>query len=406
MLVVRDVIKGVCSIVFVVLSTVTVAYAQLADVNMSKKIVVTSEEIRFDSLISLICKQTGAKFSLNTRKFPPSKVIHVKKGVQPAGQLLEYIREHTGIYYRVLGSHIIFVDDPPVKPIATGKSPVTPVSVVTVKKPVVTAVIKKPVAYQREDVDAASVPVANVIVPDTAVAWGAVPDMNVVAIPQMDVVLRPMPSLDAAIVKKKNIALMVKPILPVESLKRVQRETPVDGLHPFVKAGITGDESFYVNPAIHAGLPFVYLMASWSTNFTFSSWRYGIGSSIKIADDWRLHLQVSTGQLVVDYDSIGYLSKSVKAHLHKVAFVTEKRLSDHFRLQLGVAVNSLQTKYFSNGVLTPLRKDENTALQGIQYFKPVYTIRNNFSPSSTQSNKLWIGMHVGILYNLNFFRSQ
>ncbi|WP_111593247.1 hypothetical protein [Chitinophaga dinghuensis] len=104
-------VAGIIWIIFLVLFQH--AAAQHAAVNLQKKIVVPVGNIRFDSLFQQITRQTGVRFSLNTRKFPPSRTLHIQTGVLSLGNLLGAIREKTGIYYSVLGGHVIFIDNPP-----------------------------------------------------------------------------------------------------------------------------------------------------------------------------------------------------------------------------------------------------------------------------------------------------
>lgn len=109
-----DAIKYIATL-FIPIVTATLCSAQQSRINGQQKIVLPATQIRFDSLLSIVSRQAGVKFSLNTSKFPPSRVIHLPKGPMLVAQLLSAIRDDTGIYYTVLGGHIIFVDNPPRK---------------------------------------------------------------------------------------------------------------------------------------------------------------------------------------------------------------------------------------------------------------------------------------------------
>src|SRR5690348_8843553 len=82
-------------------------------INLRKTILVPANAIQLDSLLNLIKKQAGAKFSINTRKFPAGKYIRIKAHKQTIGSLLQEIKSNTGVYYAILGDHIILLDNPP-----------------------------------------------------------------------------------------------------------------------------------------------------------------------------------------------------------------------------------------------------------------------------------------------------
>jgi hypothetical protein len=84
-------------------------------VNMKTRVKITGKFIRFDSLVEKISKQTAVKFSFNTNKVAPGKIIELKPGEQTLEEILLQIKTRTGIYYRIVGSHIILLDKQPAK---------------------------------------------------------------------------------------------------------------------------------------------------------------------------------------------------------------------------------------------------------------------------------------------------
>ncbi|MBV8253383.1 MAG: hypothetical protein JO154_12310 [Chitinophaga sp.] len=126
--------KAVAGSLFIILLAVCQdTFAQHGAVNLQRSITMPVGDIRFDSLVHLITRQTGVRFSLNTHKFPPSRIVHIQKGSQSLGDLLGTIREKTGIYYTVLGAHIIFVDNPPRKVAVANGVPPSPTSAFSTK---------------------------------------------------------------------------------------------------------------------------------------------------------------------------------------------------------------------------------------------------------------------------------
>src|SRR5579859_5323833 len=65
---------------------------QLAIPSLHKNVNLPAENLRIDFLLHLATKQTGIKFSLNTKKFKPSRIIHVRKGIQSVDEILSEIK--------------------------------------------------------------------------------------------------------------------------------------------------------------------------------------------------------------------------------------------------------------------------------------------------------------------------
>ena len=93
-------------------------------INLQKKISITANTIQLDSLLRVITRQSGAKFSINTRKFPASKSIAIKDHSPTIAKLLLIIKQTTGVYFATLGDHIILLDNPP----AAKKAPTSTVN--------------------------------------------------------------------------------------------------------------------------------------------------------------------------------------------------------------------------------------------------------------------------------------
>ena len=84
-----------------------------AHINLKKLIILDSNPIRFDSLVSTISKQAKVQFSFNTGKITPEKKFVMKQGEQTLKEVLVQIKRMTGIYYKIVGSHIILLDKRP-----------------------------------------------------------------------------------------------------------------------------------------------------------------------------------------------------------------------------------------------------------------------------------------------------
>ncbi|MBC9908859.1 hypothetical protein [Chitinophaga varians] len=480
-------------------------YCQSSAVNLRKNITISATEMPLDKLLKTVGQQTGARFSLNTRKFPPSRLIHLHKKTQPLGELLEDIRKETGINYRLLGGHIIFIDAPPVKQTApahaapTVKRKAIPGKTITTKgknapvagrtthtvynaptagpshgvvvmtidsvdlyhQPSPDSVVNKPdslktaIAAKKKD----SLPqrqdsgllhlslkkspegqkekngwgIGNIgsfgrdgegytgirSSPDTSVKKEAAPPLTAEAIRKQPAATNPQQKTTASaepVATGKNIRSRDQrdhSFFLSNWFHRTSRsftgipsssDGPRPGLVPFVGAGVTLEESFMVNGHLQAGMPFLYGIASWGAGRSASGLRYGAGTSVWLSENWRLHLQATTGKMQFDYDSSGFLQKQIRMQWHKLALIGERRLNDHFGVQAGISLNILNSEYYTFKDPTPLGRPEEEALKDVRYFKPLYTISDNFNANEPQSRKMWIGIQLGVFYRLDFRR--
>ncbi|WP_160716144.1 hypothetical protein [Chitinophaga solisilvae] len=469
--VIKHLISKAAVLIFLIAISAARTRAQQTPASLQRKVNITVTNIRFDSLLSLVSKHTGVKFAVNTHKFPPSKIIRVRKGVQPITTLLDNIREHTGIWYTVVGSHVIFVDNPPRK-----KEPVT--------APATTTAAKYPAIPVKRIADTvfriALQPLATVQYrPDT------IPDSSGLAFPSFGIKLKKtrkvtadtsatgwlnisllrLPSLfslglyrndtmyrqlsahrslviagwydttkqqppppSPATAAKNTAARIVaarqhterKPTLLQrtgdfikEALTVPYRPSTNDtrsensdaatfALAPFIRTGVYADETFYVNPTLHLGLPFLYGVLTWSSNLNKSLVRYGAGTSVRLADNWRMHLQVTTGSLnlnATDHDTLGTaLPLETKSNYLKAALLADKRVGKQFRLLAGVTFNQLSsTYYFRNNPVAPGDRDY-PRFANLQPPGPPYGNNNE------NNKRQWIGFYLGIFYQLDFLK--
>jgi hypothetical protein len=541
-----DAIKYVATLFFLII-TASLCSAQQSRINGQQKIVLPATTIRFDSLLSIVSRQTGAKFSLNTSKFPPSRLIHLPKGPMPVTQLLAAIREDTGIYYTMLGDHIIFIDNPPRKSHPQPARKSTAAKGTKEKSAAEKLLLKKlsankvavpataqvsldlqaiPTIYFVRDTlltsaavihaDSGNLAAAPVIQRDSikkedSVKTAFVPGINSDPIKKTDslktpfgrsttkeINLPPFTSADGAYHQrlrfvgcqpdpwlswgwgsKKEDTLIHKTVAikgtdstdkaeqpatitkantpvvatnkktqqpetttasasPDEKIKQTSITTGKTSLAksilqntfsnryqkpggqgvrgsrvqgPFsllVNVGVTADEVYYANPTIQIGLPFLYGIASYSTNFNLIGFRAGVGIAARLSNDWRLHLQGTTGsqsQLFSFSDTIGHsVQGTLKSQLLKFSLVGERYVGEHLRLQAGIVLSNQRVQYNTNdGVpLSALNMDK--VYQQINIIHAPYTITNYNGYG--QNTKTWIGFQVGIFYNINFNRRR
>ena len=358
---------------------VTAASAQSVTPSLHKNVTLSAGNLRFDRLLHLITQQTGIKFSLNTQKFKPSRIIHVQRGIQRVDELLTEIKNSTGIDYTLLGDHIIFIDRPAVKAVAVS-------NVVAVRKAGTTT----NAAATKNAVTAAKEETGPVFIP------------NPVGLASTDMRVYPIQADKNSLVKVDTISATPKNQLP-----RKHVPTPTRSGF-FVDAGLMVDETFYVNPSLRAGWPFLYGIAQWSTNFTVSGFRYGVGGALRLNDQWQIGLMATTGVNSKEYpENINGslpIPITIKTSLQKIGLQAQTKINGHLQLQFGPVLNILSTKYYNPlGTPTPLFVSESDVAE---YIKPPYTIRDTYSPISAQNTRIWIGLQAGLFYEINFSKSR
>lgn len=100
------------SFLFLILTGwISLAFAQKAtEVNMKTMVFIEKRETRFDVLLNSVSRQSGVVFSFSTKKIAADKMLNLTPGKQTLETLLIQLRNNTGLDYRIVGTHIIFLD--------------------------------------------------------------------------------------------------------------------------------------------------------------------------------------------------------------------------------------------------------------------------------------------------------
>jgi hypothetical protein len=193
-----------------------------------------------------------------------------------------------------------------------------------------------------------------------------------------------------------------------------------------IAAGISADEIYYLNPTFRAGFDFLYGTVSYNIG-TYSHWRYGIGSSAKLNDNWRLHFNINTGQNISEryniqkFDTIFPAQPDtfeepliietntpllVRSKLTRFTLSAEWNMGRGFMLGAGVTLNYLKTSYSSNGnpvTLSNILPIGYDADQKYQTIDPPYLLGNTYNGNRSSNVKTWLGLQLMLIYRLKFF---
>lgn len=381
---------------------------QQAIPSRSKNVILSAENLRFDFLLHQVTQQTGIKFSLNTQKFRPSRIIHVRKGIQSVGEILSEIKNSTGIYYTFLGDHIIFIDKRPLNSVVIVKkrTDIDPPSSLVPSKSIPHVVS---IEYRKRYLPPLSIDSNTIYQSTSARIYSVQMDKKYLVQADTNLIARTNPSPDTSRRTRSTSRIPSNSRTPSTS-RRTRSASQSMSFRPgfFTEAGLNADENFYFNPSLQAGWPFLYGIAQWSMNFNVSGFRYGVGGSLRLTDKWRLGLAATTGAYSKDYQENlvqGFpdITVTVKTDLQKLGMLAEMRITHKIQMQFGPVLNRLLTKYYNPlGVLTPLFINESDANSHYQYIKPPYTIQDNYSQVSAQNTRIWVGLQASLFYKINF----
>lgn len=375
--------------------------AQQGHSNVAKQIYIPSEYLRLDTIASLISRQSSLRLSMNTGKFPPSSMIHLQKGFRPVSSVLADIQKNIGNAYKVLDDYVIFIE----KPLPASKKTHFGQRDNRIAKPpqITQKTLKAPI---------------NALNADPSLAWispvsrseDPVVDRNIAPASATGSNSRSSVPPDSVQVKREVSGLKV---FSRDSLLRASSKPATiakgtnskrDLMPVVLMAGISANELLYANPTLKAGIPLFYAIGSWSSNFKRSEFRWGAGTSFDFNRIWKLRIEATTGVLKGAYDSTG-LHQSAKERLYRIALLGEKQLSGRLKFEAGIGLNDMMTRYFANGSLAATSPSEmKYAFDKLHLFNPPYTISDHYRSASGKNNKFWIGVQVGLFYNLDFFK--
>jgi hypothetical protein len=408
-----DVIRASSVYILLLLSLLesNVGKAQQGDAVLDKKMALPAYPIRMDSLNAWVVRRTGVVFSFNSGEIKPYKKVLIPREVTTLNTLLMFLKNGADMVYTVHGQYIVLHYR---RPVPSG----------TDNHPALSAAPRPRLRSARS-----SQPHPDTA-PTRSVTCRLTADSGTIALPPIPVV--PPPGTRASIPPPFRA-----PLFPVKnypdpgtngnhsphsSLRRDRSEDgPRDGPGPFVKAGVSADDIFYLNPTLQLGFSFLYGAVSWSKDAYGSSLRYGAGTSLPLGRGWTMGLAGTFGKLsrqcaLSPLDSFRVDTIVAKGSLTRLSLQVEKKIAKHLYIQFGPDFNILRTRYYNDDTLiTPrqiMPQRETTPDQYLSDFnhnnafslvKAPYLISNTYQADASHNSRFWIGFHVGIFFRLDFF---
>jgi hypothetical protein len=368
--------------------------------NLKAVVRLTQHEWPLDELLLKVTQQTGVRFSINTRKFPPSRKVYIKLLRQTVAELLAAINKTTGIAYTQTGVHIILMD-------AVKKPPVVPPKRSTVAakpKPAKTQTVSRVQQLAADSIRSYATPATPqllqlAVVPEDAVS-ATVAGLKPAQLRKLLLSKRPPKKENQSPNNQKNLKEEIAST-PENSGNNSSTAAGGNGSTSsnnattsnsksknassekhrgfFTSAGSSIDDALYLNNTLSAGHTYAYGIISWITDFRNSGFRYGLGTSLPLNERWALHLQYTTGKMTFGYDTAASLRKELKATWQQVALKGEWKITNKFRLQFGPVLHFLKADHTLNGSPAPIYASEDDLFPKYHLVKPRLMLSNNFN---------------------------
>lgn len=411
------------------------AKGQTVQARLQQKLVLTPGTVSSAFLLTVLKQQAGLKLSYNPKQLPLSANVEIKSNALTVQEVLQVLQS-ADIHYRIIGGHVILqtkkavVNVPPSKVITAPPAGDKTAELLHKKaggpatsgrKTAVAGVQVKTAAagMGRTSQDTLSVPGK----PEKHTITAA----GIILTSQDTLATSGKPVGDSTLEQGRSFYMYAIPsaypriAAPVHLLRApvpaFAANAPVAFFSPqqkkngtvfYVAAGIATDEIWRVSPVIEIGVPWLFAVGAWNTNFTQHSWSYGLGTSLRLSDQWKLGLTLTTGTMEKKYLDTLFIRSDfvVKGRLTRGGITLEKQLSEQCSIRFGPVMNILKTTYYLKGVAIPPPRTVAANSSPDKLYVPLkvpYTLSNTYSPSAVSNTKTWIGVQVSIFYRPDFF---
>lgn len=379
-------------------------------------IYITTAATDITSLAKNISAQTGLKYSLNMQNASLKKKITLKPGNYTLAQVLEQVKKQANLQYKILGTHILFVD------YSAGNAAVKAAPGTTAKQ----TLQAPPKAATRTIVKKVQTAPQHLVKPHRSAAAVKVQPPQQKRLPVINGGIIPASEKQriitadnssafsiaawlkgrdkllpqAAIMPAKKAAVAGTAPVPPAAAAAKQPYNKRAWWKPMLKAGVAADELLYGGAHVQAGLHWVYGIALWGTNFSNSQFRWGAGLSLPLGATQRIQLNFTTGTSAAYYaEDSAYREVWEKEKLHRLGIAWSKDIGNRLSMQVQVHYNLLHQSFTAArdtgtiDIKNPLTGDFD---QRYRVFTPPYTIRK--STGANTADKSWLGIQLSLFY--------
>jgi hypothetical protein len=387
------------------LAEVNPTYGQAPDAKLGQLIRVGNNKPRLDSLLRIVSTQTDIVFSFNTQKVDSSKPVLLNKETLTIHKILILIEQQHNLSFISLQNHIVLQEKKTIsqKVEATQKSKrfILP-SKIQVDKESPPAIVGQH--------EMAMMPRQSIEKPTEEVSSTA---EELKTFDSVDNSIASMVSDDKPMADQKLDSLKEDSVqLPrSEEPKEMTRDLPLakdnnemkkkNVVTPLLKMSLTSDEVLYAGAQASVGISYLHGIVSWNTDFHFSHYRYGIGTSWKIKRDWNISLFATTGALKSDFksqDSLLLNQIEIKVQFNKIGITVERRLKNNMSVSAGISLNTLSREYFLNGATSSADSVYGVTKKRFYSIKPPDFEENIALEKSKIQKNMWIGYQVSVSF--------
>ncbi|ASZ11417.1 hypothetical protein CK934_10820 [Chitinophaga sp. MD30] len=398
---------------------------------LQRKINVPAKKITIEMLGNIISRQAGLVFSFDANKINGSNMVQLTKNSYTVEELLSLIKGTFNTQYRIYGDHVIFNrqrSQPVVAKITSTEAPpknttirktgnvlksTAAVKIITDKstshKPSVKtnshARTASPISDDTQQPVIVKIPLTSLPTPANVNVGSTNRYTPSLTTPWVSSPFTPEKEANTTGNKTAIMEADSRPNAPARP-RRERRRLLNNPWTRYAAAGLTVDENLFFTPTVKVGIPYLYAIAAYSSNFRIGGFRYGLGAQLPVADNWNIQLNATTGKLsqIKSIDSSTMIvSVDLRGKHHIVALVAERKINERLTVQAGISYNRIQYQYYQNGRNVPLDSIQFPlsmyAGESIfRYFKPLVEISNDFSKNKPGYNQSWIGFQIGVYY--------
>ena len=372
------------------------AYCRQSPDMLNRLITLPTQKVRLDTLLQTITRQTGIRFSYNSKRLNTAYKLTLNKRKVTVQEALDLLKSKTNVLYSLIENHVILniekstiKKDPLQKPVEAGPA-IKPTSL----SPAPSGQPEKTSGELPQSADTASAgitPEKKSVVNDTIFS-----STQNAALPVKDSVNETVavatPTRDTASQKASTV------------LKRI---SPPKKSGYFIDLGFSSEETLFFGTTLRTGTPTFFGTLSLKSNGRSAILLYGLSGVLHSGNRSRVILNTYFGTYTKSLRTTTESLDSIKTN-HKIVVSglwigmstgVEWKLNSagSWKLFAGLSFNGLQSKYNVDG--------KNQGLSGLpgsnperkySAFYPFYSISNTYDDSRFESLKTWIGVQVGI----------
>ncbi len=382
------------------------AYGQHSDV-LSRNITLSTQKVRLDTLLQTITRQTGIRFSYNSKRLNTAYKLTLIKRQLTVREALEQLKNKTNVLYALIETHIILNIDkstiqksPPAKPLArltqpTSLKPISPEKVEEQKE------VKLPAPS-----DTTYLTSSKLLLPEIAtILKDSASSQTDNAVPFST----DSSSLQVATTKTGQRDSAKHRVTPVTKSWSPQKKSGY-----FIDLGVNMEETLFLGATLRTGTNSFFGTISLKSNGQSALVLYGLSGALRSGTRSRVLINTYFGKYSKSIFATTVSVDTVKTN-HKIVvsgiwfgintgIEWNLNSSGTWKLFAGLSFNALESKYKVDGQSKGL-----TGMPGSNperkyaAFYPFYTLSNTYTDTSFESLKTWIGLHVG-LYRTIFSR--